>query len=394
MNAPELKEQELELTILMPCLNEAETIVQCIEKAKGFLSREGVSGEVLIADNGSVDGSIELAEAAGARVVPVPVKGYGAALMAGIDAAKGRYVVMGDADDSYDFSNLGPFLRELRAGNDIVVGNRFQGGIEKGAMPFLHRYLGNPVLSFIGRVLFRIPVGDFHCGLRGFDRRAIQSLDLKTTGMEFASEMIVKSGLRQLSMAEVPTTLKPDGRSRAPHLKTWRDGWRHLKFLLIYSPRWLFWYPGLLITALGLILSAVLLPGPLRLSPGFSLDTNTYLAGCLMTIMGAQILTFGALARYYASAKGILPRGPSSDFIVRYCNTDNITLVALGLVLVGAAVFGSSVFEWAKVDFGNLGDPLAARLVAGGLSLIAIGLQLAFAAFLFGLMSITTRDDA
>jgi glycosyltransferase involved in cell wall biosynthesis len=373
-------------------LNESETIVQCIEKALGFLSRSGVAGEVLIADNGSTDGSQQLAVAAGARVVPVANKGYGAALIGGIEAARGRYIVMGDADDSYDFANLDPFLKELRAGRDIVIGNRFQGGIEKGAMPFLHRYLGNPVLSLIGRVLFRIPVGDFHCGLRGFRKDAIQSLNLKTTGMEFASEMIVKSGLQQLKMSEVPTTLKPDGRSRAPHLKTWRDGWRHLKFLLIYSPRWLFIYPGLVMSAVGLVLGALLLPGPIHFGPGFTLDTNTFLAACLMTIIGSQILTFGALARFYATERGILPRGRQSDFIVKFCNTDNIALVALGLVLVGAAMFASSVFEWAKVDFGNLGSPFAGRMVAGGFSLIAIGLQLAFAAFLFGLLSINTRN--
>lgn len=393
MPPPETSEQELELTILMPCLNESETIVQCIGKALGFLSRAGVAGEVLIADNGSTDGSIELATAAGARVVKIPNKGYGAALIGGIDAAKGRYIVMGDADDSYDFANLDLFLQQLRAGQDIVIGNRFQGGIEKGAMPFLHRYLGNPVLSLIGRVLFRIPVGDFHCGLRGFRKDSIQSLELKTTGMEFASEMIVKSGLRQLKMSEVPTTLKPDGRSRAPHLKTWRDGWRHLKFLLIYSPKWLFIYPGLIITVAGLALGALLLPGPLHLGTGFTLDTNTFLAACLMTIIGSQILTFGALARFYATTKGILPRGPKSDFVAKFCSTDNVALVALALVIVGGGMFASSVFEWAKVDFGNLGNPLAARMVAGGFSLIAIGLQLAFAAFLFGLLSITTRDD-
>ncbi|HAM24131.1 MAG TPA: dolichol-P-glucose synthetase, partial [Actinobacteria bacterium] len=235
----------------MPCLDEAETIETCIRKAQGYLQRSGVAGEVLIADNGSTDGSQELARALGARVVDVPRRGYGAALIAGIHQAQGRFIIMGDADDSYDFSALDPFVTALRGGADLVMGNRFAGGIAPGAMPALHRYLGNPVLSFIGRLFFRSPIGDFHCGLRGFRREAALELDLRTTGMEFASELVVKATLAQQRVVEVPTTLSPDGRSRPPHLRSWRDGWRHLRFLLLYSPRWLFLYPGLLVMALG-----------------------------------------------------------------------------------------------------------------------------------------------
>jgi len=385
------REGELELTILMPCLNEAETIGTCVEKAQRFLATSGTSGEVLVADNGSTDGSIEIAEGLGARVVPVPTKGYGAALSGGIAAARGKFVIMGDADDSYDLFNLGRFLEELRAGRDLVMGNRFRGGIEPGAMPVLHYYLGNPVLSFVGRLLFGIPVRDFHCGLRGFRRSAILGLDLKTTGMEFASEMVVRSALQRLNIAEVPTTLKPDGRSRAPHLKTWRDGWRHLKFLLMYSPKWLFFYPGFLLTGVGLLLSAVLVLGPLRLAPGLELDLSSFLAACLTSIMGVQLITFGALARYYATVSGMLPLGPRSSYILKWCKTDRVVQVAALLILCGSVLFVGSLLEWAKVGFGSLANPLVPRLVAAGLSIVVVGIQTGFAGFLFGIFDIQKR---
>lgn len=382
----------LELTILMPCLNEAETIGACIAKAKAFLASSGISGEVVIADNGSTDGSIAIAEGLGARVVPVPMRGYGAALGGGIASARGTFTIMGDADDSYDFGNLGPFLERLRAGDDLVMGNRFRGGIEPGAMPVLHRYLGNPVLSFLGRLFFSIPVADFHCGIRGFRTSAVRDLQLKTTGMEFASEMVVRSALDRLRISEVPTTLKPDGRSRAPHLRTWRDGWRHLKFLLMYSPKWLFFYPGFLLTGLGLVLSTVLMFGPVRVAPGIVLDLNSFLASCLFTIIGVQLLTFGALARYYATVTGMLPPGPRSDRIVALCKTDRVVVVAGALVAAGLGLFGISLVEWARVDFGNLVNPVVPRLVAAGLSIIAIGVQTGFAGFIFGIFDIPKRS--
>jgi len=378
----------LELSILMPCLNEAETIETCIRKAKDFLVRCAVSGEVLVADNGSTDGSVGLAEGLGARVVHVAERGYGAALSAGISAACGTYVIMADADDSYDFANLSSFLEKLRTGYDLVMGNRFRGGIEPHAMPLLHRYLGNPVLSFLGRLFFQIPVGDFHCGIRGFRRRAILDLGLRTTGMEFASEMIVRSGLARLSIAEVPTTLKPDGRSRAPHLKTWRDGWRHLKFLLMLSPKWLFLFPGVLLSGFGLLLCAALMGGPVWISSGIVLDLKSFLAGCLFAIMGIQLLTFGALARYYATVKGILPPGPRSNRLVTWCKTDNVVLVALAIVVIGGSLFGVAFYQWARVDFGTLTNPLVPRLVVAGLSAVAVGIQMGFAGFLFSIFDI------
>src|SRR5512144_1263253 len=257
-----MTDQPIELTIVMPCLNEAETLEKCIVKAKAYLERAKINGEIVIGDNGSTDGSQEIAHRCGARVVDVPRRGYGAALMGAIEAAKGKYVIMGDSDDSYDFGNLDLYVEQLRAGKDLVMGNRFKGGIQPGAMPFLHKYLGNPVLSFIGRLFFRSSIGDFHCGLRGFRRDLVSRLGLQTTGMEFASEMGVKSTRFGVKIAEVPTTLAPDGRSRPPHLRTWRDGWRHLRFLLIYSPRWLFVYPGIFLTALGALLLVWLFPGP------------------------------------------------------------------------------------------------------------------------------------
>lgn len=272
----------MELTILMPCLDEAKTVGKCVGDARRYLDEAGIAGEILIADNGSTDGSQALAEAAGARVVPISDRGYGAALLGGIEHAEGRFIVMGDADDSYDFTGLSPFVEQLRDGVQLVMGNRFRGGIAPGAMPLLHRYLGNPVLSFLGRVFFRLPIGDFHCGLRGFDAAAIRSLHLQSPGMEFATEMVAKAAFAKLNVAEVPTTLRPDGRDRAPHLRTWRDGWRHLRFMLLFSPAWLFIAPGLFLLLSGLLGMLLLAPGPLRLGNlGFDVHTLLFSAAAV-----------------------------------------------------------------------------------------------------------------
>jgi hypothetical protein len=382
---------DVELTILMPCLNEAETLAACIGKAKGFLRKAGINGEVLIADNGSTDGSREIATSLGARVVPVAEKGYGAALLGGIAAAEGRYIVMGDADDSYDFAALDSFVARLRGGADLVMGNRFKGGIEAGAMPPLHKYLGNPVLSFLGRLFFRIDAGDFHCGLRGFNAASIRALDLRTTGMEFASEMVVRSALAGLRIEEVPTTLKPDGRSRAPHLKTWRDGWRHLKFLLMYNPRWLFFVPGLALSAMGSLLVVLLFLGPLRVTGNLSLDFNSFAAACFMLVTGVQLLTFGVMSRYYAEITGILPSNSRSDWLMRTISTDRLALNA-GICLAGGALFfGYAMLRWASLGFGPLNDPEVPRIVLLGLTLIVIALQAFFSAFLLGVLEIPVR---
>lgn len=397
MNAPaqptriETEPREIELTILMPCLNEAETIGVCVWKAKRYLAKSGITGEVLVADNGSTDGSQMIAEGLGARVVSVAERGYGAALQGGIAAAKGRYVIMGDADDSYDFTALDGFVDELRGGSDLVMGNRFAGGIEDGAMPLLHRYLGNPVLSFIGRLFFATGARDFHCGLRGFKVDSIRSLGLQTTGMEFASEMVVRAALSGLTIAEVPTTLKPDGRSRPPHLKTWRDGWRHLKFLLMYNPRWLFFIPGAALGGLGMVLAAALFLGPLHVTGDLSLDFNSFVAACFMVVSGTQLVTFGALSRRYAARTGMLPATRGADWLVSNITTDRLALAAGATLLCGLLLFGSALWDWASLDFGDLRDPGIPRIVTLGLTLVVIGLQLLFAAFFLGVLDIPLR---
>lgn len=382
--------QPLELSILMPCLNEAETLKTCIDKARASLATLGVDGEVLIADNGSTDGSQAIAEAAGARVVPVAERGYGAALAGGIKAARGRYIIMGDADDSYDFTRLEPFLARLRAGDALVMGNRFKGGIGPGAMPPLHRWLGNPVLTTIGRVLFGSPIGDFHCGLRGFNRSAMLALDLRTTGMEFASEMVVRATLYGLPISEVPTTLMKDGRSRPPHLRSWRDGWRHLRFLLMFSPRWLFLYPGLGLIALGLGLLAVLATGPVVLG-GVTLDLHTMVYAGFMAVIGAELIGFALYAKVYAVDAGLLPRDDRLDsWLAR------VTLergVILGALVTGVGIVGivTTLVRWAATDFGALEGSGLMRLAIGAATLTALGLGLVFKSFFLGLLRLPKR---
>jgi glycosyltransferase involved in cell wall biosynthesis len=380
--APGDAPQPLELTILMPCLNEAETIETCVTKALRYLQRAGVAGEVVVADNGSDDGSQALAEAAGARVVAVPERGYGAALMGGIRGARGRFVIMGDGDDSYDLENLDGMVEHLRGGADLVMGNRFKGGIVPGAMPFLHRYLGNPVLSFVGRLFFAVPVGDFHCGLRGFSREAILGLGLSSSGMEFASEMVVKASFRGLRIEETPTTLRPDGRSRPPHLKTWRDGWRHLRFLLLHSPRFLFIYPGLGLIALGLLGSALLARGAVRVSPHVVLDIHSLVVACFSILIGVQLVIFGALARRYQMLEGVLPPAPRFRAFLLGLNLELILQAALLIFLAGAAGAGWAAIYWAGSGFGPIQYNVVLRVLVLSLTAVAVAIQLAAAGFL------------
>jgi hypothetical protein len=377
----------IELTILMPCLNEAETLAVCVQKARGFLERSGVVGEVLIADNGSNDGSQLIAEQNGARVVAVPERGYGAALIGGIAAARGRYVIMGDADDSYDFENLDTMVDRLRAGDELVMGNRFRGGIKPGAMPFLHRYLGNPVLSFLGRLLFRIPVGDFHCGLRGFSREAALKLRLKSTGMEFASEMVVKAAFHNMRMAEVPTVLSPDGRSRPPHLKTWRDGWRHLKFLLLHSPTWLFVYPGFALILVGLIGAAMLSGGSVHIGR-VELDIHTMIVSCFAVLIGAQLVSFGALARRYAMVEGFVPGPAKFQGLILGMTLEPLLRVAGVIMLAGVIGCAWAVGSWAHSGFGPILYYSVLRVLVPSLTAVAVAAQLAATAFLTSLLTI------
>ncbi len=375
----------VELTILMPCLNEAETLGACVSKAMGFLARSGVSGEVLVADNGSTDGSQAIAEGLGARVVAVPERGYGAALIHGIRAARGRYVIMGDSDDFYDFTALDPFVAKLREGFDLVMGNRFKGGIKPGAMPPLHRYLGNPVLSTIGRVFFSSPVGDFHCGLRGFNRESMLALDLRAPGMEFASEMVVKATVQGLRMAEVPTTLSPDGRSRPPHLRSWRDGWRHLRFLLVFCPRWLFFYPGVALFLAGLVAMAVLLPGPAHLG-GLIFDVHTLLYAAGATVMGFQAVQFWVFARVYGAQEGVVPEDPRLTAALSRFGLEPALIVAGALVVLGLGLGVATIAIWGAERFGPLEGMGAMRLAIASVTSMLLGLQLAFGAFFLALL--------
>jgi glycosyltransferase involved in cell wall biosynthesis len=374
----------------MPCLNEARTLPACIRAAQAYLERSGVHGEVLVADNGSDDGSPDVAEALGARVIRVEEKGYGAALSAGIGSARGRYVVMGDADASYDFSNLDGFMAKLREGYALVMGNRFEGGIAPGAMPFLNRYLGNPVLTALGRLFYRSPIGDFHCGLRGFDRAAIERLELTTSGMEFASEMVVKATLQGLRIAEVPTTLFPDGRDRPPHLRPWRDGWRHLRFLLIYSPRWLFFYPGILLTAAGLSLFAWLLPG-VRNIGAVALDIHTLVYAGGLVIVGLQATLFAIFTKVLGMNLKLLPPDPLFSRIV-----GSFTLergLALGALLVAAGLAGSvyAVALWQGSSFGPQEPRALMRVVVPSLTAIVSGMEIVFASFFMSVIELNRR---
>jgi glycosyltransferase involved in cell wall biosynthesis len=366
----------VELTILMPCLNEAKTVSQCVQSAREFLERAGIQGEVLVADNGSTDGSQALAEAAGARVVPVPQRGYGAALLGGIAAAQGRYVIMGDADCSYDFSRLDAYVDRLRGGADLVMGNRFQGGIEPGAMPMLHRYLGNPVLSFVGRLFFRTSIRDFHCGLRGFSRDAIRRLGLVTPGMEFASEMVAKAALAGLRITEVPTTLRPDLRGRPPHLRTWRDGWRHLRFLLLFCPRWLFLYPGIALLLAGLAGFLLLQPGYLKVATlGFGVHSLLYMGAA--TVLGVQMIQLAVLTKWMGVLSGIVPKPRWLERSEPYMTLEAGLLAGVALLVAGVLWSVGLVTRWGEAGFGALDPADVMRGVIPAVTLMIIGTQAA-----------------
>ncbi len=383
----------IELTILMPCLNEEETLADCIDEARGFLARVNIDGEVLVADNGSTDGSIRIAEQHNAGVVRVPIKGYGAALMHGIRAARGRYVIMGDSDGSYDFSRLEPYVDRLRAGYDLVMGNRFLGGIERGAMPVLHRYLGNPVLSFLGRLFFKIPVGDFHCGLRAFRRDRLLALGLRARGMEFASEMVVRAALSGLAIAEVPTTLSPDGRSRRPHLRTWRDGWRHLKFLLMLSPRWLFLYPGAFLFCVGLIAQAAILLGPVALGR-VVLDIHTMLFAGGAMVIGLQMIIFSVLVKTAAATHGVLPSGSNFRRFVSGFSLERGIVLGVVVALAGFILAAYSLWIWVRTGFSALEPRDVMRIAIPSLTLSVLGIELVLSAFVLSFLMWNLDDDA
>ena len=381
----------VELSIVMPCLNEAETLETCIAKARLFLERSGISGEIVIGDNGSTDGSQEIARRCGARVVDVQTRGYGAALYSAIIAARGKYCVMGDADDSYDFSNLSDFIEKLRAGADLVMGNRFLGGIAAGAMPWKNRYIGNPLLTGIGRFLFRCPSRDFHCGLRAFSRDAFLRMDLRTTGMEFASEMVIKATMMGMKIVEVPTKLSPGGRRRRPHLRPYRDGWRHLRFMLLFSPKWLFFYPGLVLMALGVVLGAMLLVKPIDIE-GVRLSIDTLIYCMTMIEVGFQAMLFAVLSRAYAVQEGLIPKSNRIVFVERAFSLERGILLGVGILLIGVFLLIYAIAIWYAAKFGALDTERVARIVIVSSLSLSLGFEIILSSFLLSTLKLNVRS--
>jgi glycosyltransferase involved in cell wall biosynthesis len=390
----------IDLTILMPCLNEAETLARCIEKARTGIQRSGVSAEILVADNGSTDGSQAIAEKLGARVVPVKEKGYGSALRGGVIAAAGKWIIMGDADASYDFSDLNGFVKKFQEGNELVMGCRLPSGggtITPGAMPWKNRWIGNPVLSSIGQLFFKCPARDFHCGLRGFTKTAFEKMDLQTTGMEFASEMVIKATLKRLKIAEVPITLYKDGRSRPPHLKPWRDGWRHLRFMLLYSPRWLFLVPGLLLSVLGMAVAGTLSFSDIHLA-GVELNVGTLAVACMMAIVGLQLVAFAFYTKVFAIAEGLLPDDPKLTRVFRVFTLEKGILAGLFILLAGLVLLVRALWIWQQAGYGllpSMEDNL--RRLIPAVTLIVIGVQGVFSSFfmsVLGLKTVSRRPPA
>jgi hypothetical protein len=380
----------VELSVVLPCLNEAETLETCVRKARTSIAHLGIPGEVIVADNGSTDGSQDIARRSGARVVDIPVRGYGAALQGGIEAARGQFVIMADADDSYDLSGLEPFVAKLREGYDLVMGNRFAGGIAAGAMPPLHRYLGNPVLTAVGRLFFRSPIRDFHCGMRGFRRDSILDLGLRTTGMEFASEMVAKAALGGLRVTEVPTTLARDGRSRPPHLRSWRDGWRHLRFLLLYSPRYLFLLPGLVLMGLGVVGGGTLMTGPVTIG-GVRFDVNTMLFCSAALILGAQLVLFWTFSEIFATGEGLLPPDPKLFAAFEYITLEVGLAIGGGMFLAGLVGGIAAVADWGSRGFGDLEASRTLRLVIPSVTLMILGAQGVMSSFFLSVLGLRRR---
>src|SRR5216684_4110252 len=377
----------VEVSIVMPCLNEVETLAACIAEAREAISKGGYTAEIIVADNGSTDGSQLVARELGAKVVDVQRKGYGSALIGGIDAAQGRFVVMGDADASYDFGAIAPLIAKLCDGYDLVVGNRFLGGIEPGAMPWSHRWLGNPVLSSINKMFFHAPVGDTHCGLRAFTKDAYEKMRLRATGMEFASEMVIKASLKGMRITEVPVVLRPDGRSRPPHLRTWRDGWRHLRFMLLFSPRWLFLYPGMALFASGALVGALLETGPKRIG-SVTFDIHTLLLAGFASLIGYQLIVFAVFTKVFAMQRGFHPPNPRYNAMFRYVSLETGLVVGALMLVVGVVALIVAVASWGAVGFGSLDPSLTMREVIPAVVLLALGSQTVFASFFISILSI------
>ena len=381
---------EIELSIVLPCLNEERTVGVCVAQARSFLTTQNVKGEVIVADNGSTDDSATIAESNGAIVIHVREKGYGNALKGGFEAARGKFIIMADADESYDLVHLMPFLEKLRQGYDLVMGNRFKGGIKKGAMPWHHKYIGNPILSFVGQLFFKTPAKDFHCGLRGFTKDAVEKMNLQTTGMELASEIVIKSSILGMRVCEVPTSLAPDGRDRPPHLRSFRDGWRHLRFLLIYSPRWLFFYPSIFLLLVGAGASLVLFLGPVNTRLRLFDFHSFILAGTVM-ILGLSMLSFAAITRVFSYNFGLLPNRPALFNLFKYFTLETglgigFVVVILGILLILRAASLSSSPGFDSIGFGN-----SVRLVFGGALSIIVGGQIILTSFVLSILGLNPR---
>ena len=382
----------VEISVVLPCLNERETVGACVRKAITTLRENGIAGEVIVADNGSTDGSIELAKAEGARVIHVAEKGYGSALRGGIAAAHGDYVLMADSDDSYDFRHIPRFVEELRKGAELVMGNRFRGGIADGAMPLLHRYLGNPVLTTIGKLFFKSPCSDFHCGIRAFHKEAYARMDLRSTGMEFASEMVVKAALFHMDVREVPTTLSLDGRSHEPHLRTWRDGWRHLRFLLMYSPRWLFLLPGTLLMLLGLAVTLWLLPGP-RMVNGVTFDVHTLLYALMAILLGFQFIAFAVFTKVFAITEGLMPEDPRLNTAFRFVTLETGLAFGATFVLLGLAGSILAFSRWGTHHFGPLDPVHMLRIVMPSVFALTLGVQIICCSFFLSILGLRRKPN-
>jgi len=385
-------DESVELSIVMPCLNEAETLARCIEKARLGIERSGVIGEIIVADNGSADDSVQIAENSGVRVVQITEKGYGRALRGGIQAAAGKWILMGDADDSYDFSDITGFVEKFEEGFELVMGCRLPAGggiISPGAMPWKNRWIGNPILSFIGRLFFKCPAHDFHCGLRGFTKAAFWKMDLQTTGMEFASEMVIKSTFKQLKIAEVPITLHKDGRSRPPHLKPWRDGWRHLRFMLLFSPRWLFLAPGIFLSAVGILFAALLSLGNIKIG-GVAFDVGTLVVACMTVIIGFQLVAFAFFTKVFAIAEGLLPDDAKFSRAFKFFNLEKGITIGIVLLLAGIILSAHAVWIWKQAGFGELLPEENLRRLIPAATLIVLGVQTVFSSFFMSALGLKT----
>lgn len=381
----------VELSIVMPCLNEAETLAVCIQKAQTFLANNQIEGEVIIGDNGSTDGSQEIVKNLGAVLVHIENKGYGSASIGAIEKAKGKFIITADTDDSHDILNLMPFLAQLRNGSDLVIGNRFKGDKQKNAMPFLHRYVGNPILTFVGNLFFKTSIGDFHCGLKGFTKEAFYKMKLKTTGMEFASEIVVKASLLKLKITEVPTVVFPAGRSRKPHLKTFPDGWRHLRFLLLYSPGWLFLYPAIFMMIVGLSSSLTFMLKPI-FNEGTMFDVHTLMYSSILVLIGFQFMVFYALTKIYAVENGLLPKSNRYDKLFKYLNLEIGLIVGVLLLIIGIVLSYKGLSIWYTSDFGILQPTETFRLIIPAVFTILLGIQVILFSLFFSILGLNSKS--